>query len=70
MAPIKKKEGEGGEIEDASARSFGGKRLFFGPLTPLSLFFSIFVVIPLKSQEYVCIPQNIFFPNNEESFNK
>ena len=48
IAPYKKEEGEGGGIEDASARSFGGKRLFFVPLTPLSLFFSIFVDIPLN----------------------
>ena len=46
IAPYQKEEGEGEGIEDASARSFGGKRLFFVPLTPLSLFFSIFVDIP------------------------
>ena len=46
IAPIKKEEGKGGGIEDASA--LWGRRLFFVPLTPLSLFFSIFVVIPLN----------------------
>ena len=39
IAPIKKEEEEGGEIEDPSARSFGERRLFVVPLTPLSLFF-------------------------------
>ena len=48
IAPIKKEEGEGGGIEDGSARSFEGKRLFFVPLTPQSLFFFIFVVMPLN----------------------
>ena len=48
IAPIKKEEEEGGEIEDPSVRSFGERRLFVVPLTPLSLFFSIFVVIPLN----------------------
>ena len=48
IAPYQKEEGEGEGIEDASARSFGGKRLFFVPLTPLSLFFSIFVDILLN----------------------
>ena len=69
----KNKEGEGGGIEDASGRSFEGERWFFVPLTPLSRFFpsslSYHWISCILSQEYVCIPQNIFFLNNEESFN-